>query len=83
MVLDMEFLEHVMGELSGISGISSRAMFGGAGIFSGGKMFALIYAGTLYFKVDRSNENEYILSMVKSSTESRVFQLDNVRGIAA
>ena len=34
-------------------------VFGGAGLFSSGKMFALIHGGILYFKVDGSNEGDY------------------------
>ena len=39
--------------------VTSRAMFGGYGIFHEGRMFALISESTLYFKVDDSNRACY------------------------
>ncbi len=39
--------------------ISSRAMFGGYGIYREGVFFALIVEDQLYFKVDDSNRAQY------------------------
>lgn len=56
---DASFLEHVMELLRPLGDISSRAMFGGYGIFDRGDMFALISGSTLYFKVNDSNRVLY------------------------
>jgi len=55
-----QFLEYVVSEvLSGIDGISSRAMFGGYGIYKDSVIFAIIADEQLYFKVDESNRGDY------------------------
>jgi DNA transformation protein len=54
------FLEYVLSEvLSNLNGISSRAMFGGYGIYKDGVIFAIIADEQLYFKVDESNRGDY------------------------
>jgi DNA transformation protein len=54
------FVDHVVHELlAGIDGITSRAMFGGHGVYKGGIIFAIIVNDELYFKVDGSNKGEY------------------------
>jgi DNA transformation protein len=55
MPADAGYLNHVMELLTPIGNVTSRAMFGGYGIFQEGTMFALISGSTLYFKVDESN----------------------------
>lgn len=45
--------------LAGIPGITSRAMFGGWGIYKDKKIFGLIADGELYFKVDETTKPEY------------------------
>ena len=42
-----------------VDGITSRAMFGGYGIYRHGIFFALIADGRLYFKVDESNKKDF------------------------
>ena len=55
-----QFLEYVLSDiLSEESGISSRAMFGGYGIYKDGVIFAIIANERLYFKVDDSNRSDY------------------------
>jgi len=55
-----QFLEYVLSEvLSGIDGVSSRAMFGGYGIYKEGVIFAIIADEQLYFKVDETNRKDY------------------------
>ncbi len=56
---DEGFLQHVMELLEPIRGVTSRAMFGGYGIFHDDDMFALISSSTLYFKVDETNLARY------------------------
>ena len=59
MKADTGYLDHVISLLAPIGDITSRAMFGGYGIFYRGLMFALISNDTLYFKVDDSNREAY------------------------
>ena len=55
-----QFLEYVLSEvLADVDGISSRAMFGGYGIYKDGVIFAIIADEQLYFKVDESNRGDY------------------------
>lgn len=54
-----DYAIYIVDKLSGIGGVTSRAMFGGYGIFNEGLMFALISDGVLYFKVDDSNRKMY------------------------
>jgi DNA transformation protein len=55
------FHEYVTGDVLGhIDGITSRAMFGGYGIYLDGTIFAIITGdGELRFKVDDSNRAQY------------------------
>ena len=59
MPADKSFLDRVMDLLAPLGDISSRAMFGGYGIFHQRDMFALIYGSSLYFKVNDSNRAIY------------------------
>ncbi len=55
-----DFHDYVMQDVLGhIRGVSSRAMFGGHGIYKDGVVFAIIADGELYFKVDDSNRKDY------------------------
>ncbi len=50
---DEGFKEYVVSDLlSEYEEITARAMFGGYGIYKGGKIFAIIADGGLYFKAD-------------------------------
>jgi DNA transformation protein and related proteins len=50
---------YVLEQLAAVSGLSTRRMFGGVGIYSGEAFFALIDDDVLYFKVDDSISAEY------------------------
>lgn len=54
-----EFLDYVLDCLSGLEGISSRAMFGGYGIYCEGLVFAIVVDDVLYFKVADNNRKDY------------------------
>jgi DNA transformation protein len=54
-----EYLAYVLEQLAGMGHLTSRRMFGGAGIYCGGLFFALIFRDQLYFKVDDTNRSEY------------------------
>jgi DNA transformation protein len=57
---DTQFHDYVLLDvLSGISGITSRSMFGGYGIYKDGIIFGLIADDILYFKVDAMNKEQY------------------------
>lgn len=54
-----EFMNYVLELMEPFGGVSSRAMFGGYGIYKEGVMFALVAEDTLYFKVDDFNRFEF------------------------
>lgn len=57
---DQSYHDFVIEDLLGdIDGISSRAMFGGWGIYKNSLIFAIIAEGELYFKVDDSNRRDF------------------------
>ena len=59
MKVSNEYLQFIMQKLDSLGYVTSRAMFGGYGIFHEGLMFALIADDTLYFKVNESNRAMY------------------------
>ena len=59
MAASKEFREFVADQLSGLGPVTVRSMFGGAGIFLDGLMFALIADDVLYFKVDDRTRERY------------------------
>ena len=53
--------ELLLEKLSVIGGISIKKMFGGHGVFHDGKMFGIVDSkGNYFFKVDDSNESQYV-----------------------
>jgi DNA transformation protein len=54
-----EFLEYVLDCLSPLGTITSRAMFGGYGIYKDGLIFAVIIKDELYFKANKNTEEFY------------------------
>lgn len=54
-----DFLDYVLEQLETFGTCSARKMFGGAGIYHEGRMFALIGDGGLYMKVDDRNRGAY------------------------
>lgn len=59
MAVDETFRAYVLDQLSYVTPVESRPMFGGVGIWSEGHFFALIAGDRLYFKVDDSNRADY------------------------
>jgi len=55
-----EFVEYVLDQLSRWGGVTSRKMFGGAGLYRDGKMFGLIADDAAYLKVDDSNRKDFV-----------------------
>lgn len=54
-----EFREQIEQRLSTVCQITTRAMFGGVGIYSDGFFFALIAEDKLYFKVNPNDVSEF------------------------
>jgi DNA transformation protein and related proteins len=57
--VSQEYLRYVLEQLGGLGRITSRRMFGGAGIYCGELFFALVFEDQLYFKVGDANRAEY------------------------
>ena len=54
-----EFVAFILEGLAPLGAVTSKNMFGGAGIFREDLMFGLVIQGTLYFKVDDGLRDEY------------------------
>ncbi|HEX2078171.1 MAG TPA: TfoX/Sxy family protein [Longimicrobium sp.] len=59
MAVTPEYREFILEQLGRVAPVTSRAMFGGVGIYSGGLFFALIAGDTLYLKVDDTNRGDF------------------------
>ncbi|MEW4568349.1 TfoX/Sxy family protein [Tautonia sp. JC769] len=53
-------VDEFLGHLSPFGDISSRAMFGGHGVYWRGMIFAIVYRDRLYLKVDESSKPDYL-----------------------
>jgi len=53
------FLAFVLDQFGGLSGIESRAMFGGHGLYRDGTFFAIVFRGRLYFRTSEATRPEY------------------------
>jgi DNA transformation protein len=59
MAASAEYLDFIKEQLSGFGPVTVRRMFGGAGVFHDGLMFALIAGETLYLKADAASQAEF------------------------
>ncbi len=59
MAASAEYLDFIKEQLSGFGPVTVRRMFGGAGVFRDGLMFALIAEETLYLKADDASRAEF------------------------
>jgi DNA transformation protein len=59
MAVSADFLAYVLEQLDRVEGVSSRRMFGGAGLYSHECFFGLIAEDTLYLRVDDANRARY------------------------
>ena len=59
MTVSSDFLAYVLDQLAALNGVSSRRMFGGAGLYCDELFFALISDDVLYLRVDDSNRADY------------------------
>jgi DNA transformation protein len=54
-----DFVSFVLDQLSGLSGIRHRRMFGATGLYQGELFFAIVDDGRLYFRTDDQSRPEY------------------------
>src|SRR5262245_45815542 len=59
MAASAEYLDFIKEQLLDFGPVTVRRMFGGAGIFRDGLMFALIAEETLYLKADDQSQGEF------------------------
>ena len=59
MAVTDEFLTFALEQLGGVGPVQAKRMFGGAGIYCRGVMFALVADDVLYLKVDDSNRADF------------------------
>ena len=59
MTVSADYLAFVLDQLAGLGGVTSRRMFGGAGLYCDGLFFGLIDNDVLFFKADDSNRGDY------------------------
>jgi DNA transformation protein len=57
---DDSFKDFIVDQLSGLEGVTARAMFGGHGLYRGGMFFGIIHKGRLYFKTNDSTRSVYL-----------------------
>ena len=57
--MSSEFLEFVLEQLEPLGRVSSRRMFGGAGLYRDGLIFGLVSDEAVYFKTDEQNQPDY------------------------
>jgi DNA transformation protein len=53
------YLEYVLEQLGELGPVTSRAMFGGHGLYLGDQFFAIVHRDRLYFKVDEASRPDY------------------------
>ena len=59
MAVSESYLAFVLDQIAGVAGIVTKRMFGGVGIYSEGRFFAVIDNDTLFFKVDDALAQRY------------------------
>ena len=52
--------DFVFDQLRELRGLECRAMFGGFGLYAGGKFFAIRFQGRLYFRTDATTRATYV-----------------------
>jgi DNA transformation protein len=57
---DYSFKEFVLDQLAEVPDVRIRAMFGGAGVYSGDHFFAILDEGRLFFKTDDKSKADYL-----------------------
>jgi DNA transformation protein len=57
---DADFVAYVLELLQPLARCSARRMFGGYGLYGDGLMFALVFDGRLYLKVDEMTKPDFV-----------------------
>ena len=60
MAVSDEFLDYIVDQLSMLGRVTIRRMFGGAGLYCEGRMFAVVADDVAYLKVDDSNRDDFV-----------------------
>lgn len=60
MSVSQTYLDAVMDQIGQVAPVTSKRMFGGAGLYSDGLFFAVLDNDRLYFKVDDSNRDDFV-----------------------
>src|SRR5687767_3115409 len=60
MAVSEGFLRFVLDQLRLLGKVTSRRMFGGAGLYRGGLFFGILFDDLLFLKVDGSNRADYL-----------------------
>ena len=68
---DDSFKHYVLDQLSTLSELRAKAMFGGLGLYQGERFFGIHFAGRLYFKVSDATRAAYIARGMVPFTYSR------------
>lgn len=53
------FRDFVLEQLGGVPDVVTRPMFGGHGLYAGGRFFGILYRGVFYLKVDDRSRPAY------------------------
>jgi DNA transformation protein len=56
-----DYLQYVLEQLAQLPRVTSRRMFGGVGLYSDGVFFGILDNDTVFFKVDESTRERYVL----------------------
>lgn len=65
MAVSRAFRDFVLDQLSGVSDLTSRSMFGGLGLYSGAHFFGLVWKDVLFLKVDDVTRPAYVAAGMK------------------
>ena len=65
------FKDFVLDQLTSLSGIIAKAMFGGYGLYQSGAFFGIIHRGRLYLKTDEASRKAYRVRGMKPFQPNR------------
>src|SRR5262245_951439 len=57
---DMDLLDRIRGDLSGLGEVTGRPMFGGHGLYWDETIFGILFGGKLYLKVDDQSKVDFV-----------------------
>jgi len=60
MAISLEFRDYILELLEPFGTVQAKRMFGGAGLYLDGTIFAILSADTLFLKVDDENRDRFI-----------------------